>query len=119
MPDLLTPRRFPVALTEEQARALEVCARYFQGDDSMGDGDSEAARVTAEAIEIVAGVRVEAARLRARREAICEPVRVLKRAAFKRLMQANPRAASRDVRPLALAQAIRQAFTINAAHDRR
>ena len=73
MPDLLTPRRFPVALTEEQARALEVCARYFQGDDSMGDGDSEAARVTAEAIEIVAGVRVEAAKLRARREAIPGP----------------------------------------------
>jgi hypothetical protein len=106
MPDLLTPRRFPVALTEEQARALEVCARYFQGDDSMGDGDSEAARITAEAIEIVAGVRVEAAKLRARREAI----RSAFSAVFRHILSVDPRMPSREARPMAWTQTIREVF---------
>ena len=106
MPDLLTPRRFPVALTEEQARALEVAGCYFLGPERMGDGDDATMQVTVQAVEIVAGVRVEADRLRARRQWV--------RDAFSRLFRAilgdDPRMPSRKVRPLALFRAIREAF---------
>ena len=104
MPDLLTPRRYPVAVTAEQARANEGVLRYYLGDDAkgLGDGNHEMTIRLREMVEIMEGVRVEDEAKQRRRDAIRETFLAPFRAAFREIMKLNPRLSSREARELAV-----------------
>lgn len=104
MSPVLTERRYPVAVTVDQARANEEVLRYYLGPDAaaLGDGNHEMTIRLREMVEIMEGVRVEDEAKQRRRDAIYEAIAAPFRAAFREIMKANPRLPSRDARVVAL-----------------
>ena len=98
---LLTERRYPVALTAEQARVVDAVLAYYRGDAGFGSGDAREAEIVADVQAIMQGVTAEDETRQRRRDAIADAVRSLHRYAFRQLMKINPRLASREARPLA------------------
>lgn len=104
MSALLTPRRYPVAVTVEQASANAEVLRYYVGPDAtgLGDGNHEMTILLREMLEIMEGVRVEDQAKQRRRDAIREAFLAPFRAAFRETMKLNPKLPSRDARVVAL-----------------
>lgn len=104
---MVTERRYPVALTAEQARVVDYVLGYYRGDAGYGGGDARESEVVADVQAIMQGVTTEDEARQRRLDAIADAVHSLHRYAFRQLMKINPRLASREARPLARMEVLR------------
>lgn len=105
---LLTPRRYPAAVTVDQARAAGDVLSYYLGSAGLGNGDPEMTERLREVAAILSDVQAEDEKLQRRRDAIREAVKAAYHAAFREILKLNPRLASRDARPLAVKEVATQ-----------
>ena len=102
---ILTPRRYPAAVTADQARAAGDVLSYYLGSADMGNGDPEMTARLREVAAILADVRAEDEKLQRRRDAIRDAVKAAYHAAFREILKLNPRLASREARMMPVAPA--------------